>query len=363
MKRRKKPSWQNQRWFLGFLALVAVGTSVVFAMVVFALRTEPFPVQEELQPAAVRSFPSVSQRWQPLTLLAVGDIMLGRTVESLMRRNGDDYPFALADAMLQGHDMVFGNLEGPIVEQHVPTLPQSLRFSFASGVASVLKRYHFSVLSLANNHGLDQGEAGVRSTVSFLTDAGIAAVGSPNGFPQERIVTATANGRTIHMLAFNELQPSFPTEEGLTKIAEAAADPEAFVVVSVHWGNEYQLHSNGHQQTLAHAMVDQGADLILGHHPHVVQELEQYKDALVVYSLGNFIFDQYFSKDTQEALALAAEIRDENVRYRLLPLVSVRSQPQPMPTERTATWLRQLADRSDPRLSAAIQQGTIALPW
>ena len=92
-----------------------------------------------------------------------------------------------------------------------------------------------------------------------------------------------------------------------------------WVIVSIHWGEEYDQYVNTAQQNLAHALIDRGADAIVGHHPHVVQGVEVYKNKPIFYSLGNFIFDQYFSVETQQGLAVSLEFSDDGVAYALQP--------------------------------------------
>jgi poly-gamma-glutamate synthesis protein (capsule biosynthesis protein) len=124
------------------------------------------------------------------------------------------------------------------------------------------------------------------------------------------------------------------------------------------------LTQNNVQRTLAHRLIDSGADLILGSHPHVVQGIESYHGRFIFYSLGNFIFDQYFSLETQEGLMVRLEISGNDINYRLLPVESTRSQPRMMPAARKKEWLIDLASRSSSSLRDQIlsSQRLKALP-
>jgi poly-gamma-glutamate synthesis protein (capsule biosynthesis protein) len=121
-----------------------------------------------------------------------------------------------------------------------------------------------------------------------------------------------------------------------------------------HWGAEYGLKSNKRQQDFAHALIDSGADLIVGSHPHVVQEIEPYNGKYIFYSLGNFIFDQYFSKNTQQGLALLLELSEASSTIALLPIDLQFSQPKMMETTSSVKFLESLSERSAPAIRGGI---------
>jgi len=138
-------------------------------------------------------------------------------------------------------------------------------------------------------------------------------------------------------------------------------NPDNFLMVSLHWGEEYKLINSPAQQSLSHRIIKAGADLIIGHHPHVVQNIEKYQGKLIYYSLGNFIFDQYFSPDTQEGLAVGLEIHPDRLVCRLFPLQINLSQPVLMKQNKAREFLIQLANRSDNRLVDEIKSGIIKI--
>jgi len=138
-----------------------------------------------------------------------------------------------------------------------------------------------------------------------------------------------------------------------------SSNPDNFLIVSMHWGEEYKLINSPAQQSLAHRIIEAGADLIIGHHPHVVQNIEKYQEKLIFYSLGNFIFDQYFSTETQEGLAVGLEIHPDKLVCRLFPLQINLSQPVLMQQNKASKFLIQLAKRSDNRLEDEIKSGII----
>lgn len=303
------------------------------------------------------------------TVLFVGDIMLDREVENLMAKNGMLYPFRKINRFTNGVDIVFGNLEGPIVKNPPDFPDRSLKFAFSKDTVEGLAFGNFSLLSLANNHILNTGENGQKETREFLEKGNIDSVGDSLKCSQEFLYQKDG----IAFLAFNKIYPSAcANQEIIDAIKSAKAEnPEDFLIVSLHWGNEYRLTSSYRQRQLAYQIIDTGADLIVGHHPHVVQEIEIYKNKLIFYSLGNFIFDQYFSENTQQGLAVGLEIYpDANARkysslngkelvFRLFPIQSELSQPFLMEQKNAKAFLEKLAERSDKSLAEEIKSGII----
>jgi poly-gamma-glutamate synthesis protein (capsule biosynthesis protein) len=293
------------------------------------------------------------------TILFVGDIMLDRGVEYLMRKNNNFYPFEKIIQFLRGIDIVVGNLEGPIVKNPPNFGSHSLRFAFSPEVIESLSFSNFNLLSLANNHTFDLGKEGFAETKEFLLKANIDFVGHPISCKEDFL---TEKGGII-FLAFNKTFPFNCSDEEIAKIVKKVreSNPGKFLIVLLHWGQEYELKSSISQQRLAHKLIDEGADLIIGSHPHVVQEIEEYKGKLIFYSLGNFIFDQYFSKETQEGLAVGLEIYPQELIYRLFPIQSHLSQPFLMEKEKANEFLENLAKRSSPQLLHKIKTGIIEI--
>ena len=131
--------------------------------------------------------------------------------------------------------------------------------------------------------------------------------------------------------------------------------------MSVHWGQEYQIKSSVFQQKLARKIIDSGADLIIGHHPHVVQEIEIYNNKLIFYSLGNFVFDQYFSEQTQQGLAVRLEINENKLVFQLFPIQSKLSQPFLMEQNQAEKFLEKLSERLSEDLVEEIKRGVIEI--
>ena len=293
------------------------------------------------------------------TILFVGDIMLDRGVEYLMNKNSVYYPFEKINQFLRGVDVVVGNLEGPIVK-NPPNFPDdSLKFAFSSDVIEGLAFSNFNLLSLANNHTFNIGETGLEETKKFLKKSNINFVGHPIKCNEDFLFEKG----DIVFLAFNKTFPFNCSDDEVIEIVNKikSANPEKFSIIIFHWGEEYQSKSSIAQQKLAHKIIEAGADLIIGHHPHVVQDIEIYKGKLIFYSLGNFIFDQYALKETQQGLAVGLEIYPNRLIYRFFPIKSYLSQPCLMERGETKEFLRKLASGSHSQLVDQIKNGIIEI--
>ncbi len=295
------------------------------------------------------------------TVLSTGDIMLGRYVETLMNRNGENYPFKKIEQFLRGMDVVSGNLEGTIIKDHTQTPDFSTKFSFSQNTVKLLRMNNFNLVSLANNHTLDYGENGLVETKNFLSQFDIDFSGHPLHVKDTDIVRKNIRGQKIAFAALNFTGP-YPKEREAYELVKKLRLEDNFVIVNIHWGDEYSLRANDNQKNIARNLIDSDADTIIGHHPHVVQEIELYKNKIIFYSLGNFIFDQYFSEYTKEGLAVGTELNNVEVRYRLFPIDITQSQPSLMTGIAAQDWLKNLSTRSDPALMEQIKSGMIVVP-
>ncbi len=296
------------------------------------------------------------------TVLFVGDIMLDRGVEDLINQNSIYYPFQKISHFLRGIDIVFGNLEGPIINNPPEFSANSLKFAFKPEIIKGIFWCNFNLLSLANNHTLDMGKEGLEETKEWLKKYGISFVGDPLSGSLDNFNSSFFRDN-ITFLAFNQIFPFIYKEKEIIKTIKTvkSLNPDNFLIVSLHLGEEYKLINSLSQQKLAHQLIEVGADLIIGHHPHVVQNIEKYQGKLIFYSLGNFIFDQHFSPDTQQGLAVGLEIYPKNLVYRLFPLQSNLSQPVLMEKNKAIEFLIKLATRSDDKLVGEIKDGIIKI--
>jgi len=296
------------------------------------------------------------------TVLLVGDIMLDRGVEDLVKQNSIYYPFQKISHFLRGIDIVFANLEGPVVENPPEFPDNSLKFAFNPEVIKGASWSYFNLFSLANNHALDMGKEGLEETKEWLKKYGINFVGDPLSGSSDNLNSSFLRDN-ITFLAFNQIFPFIDKGEVTIKTIKMvkSSNPDNFLIVSLHWGEEYKSINSPAQQSLAHRIIEAGADLIIGHHPHVVQNIEKYQGKLIFYSLGNFIFDQYFSKETQQGLGVGLEMYPDELIFNLFPLLSDLSQPALMVHDRSSEFLMQLAKRSDKQLVEEIERGIIKI--
>lgn len=360
------------KWFhnILFAATIVFGVSSAGGILVYATGSglyetpdsEAFVSQDffrALKPGKKIDLGAKAYPQDRTVMLFVGDIMLGRYVETLMDANGSQYPFEHIEPLLASRDFVFGNLEGPIVYDHAQTPNFSTSFSFSEDKADVLADNHFDAVSLANNHTLDQGALGYENTHEILDANGIQYSGHATKMGQEFVLSTDVGNENVNFISFNTTFPTNDEDEAVKTVKSIAQSSQDLIIVNVHWGTEYELTSNASQQEFAHRLIDAGADLIVGHHPHVVEEVERYEGKLIFYSLGNFIFDQYFSGDVQEGLAVSIALEPDRMLFRLYPLQSSRSQVRLMDPEAVPVWLYDLAARSDSELFEQVSQGLI----
>jgi len=293
-------------------------------------------------------------------MLFVGDIMLGRGVAYFSEKNRDEfYPFRQVASFLQDFDLVFGNLEGPLAKEPPAVPAGSLKFAFPARTAEILAKANFKLVSLANNHTADLGKEGLVQTKVFLKTSGLESVGEPVGCHGDFFIT---KDKKAVFLAFNKTFSFNCADKDIVEAVKEvrAAMPQQTLIVSFHWGEEYKGKSNFLQQELAHKIIEAGVDLILGHHPHVVQEIEVYQGKLIFYSLGNFIFDQFFSEETQKGLMVGLEVYPDKKTIRLFPFRSQLAQPALMGGEEKRRFLEELAAKSSPSLREGIKAGIIS---
>ncbi len=251
-------------------------------------------------------------RQQPdnsISIVAVGDIMLGGSAQEVLLKEGYDYPFKYISPLLTDADIVIGNLEGPLTSICNSSMDLDKKYVFrspAEKVTPALKRAGFNILNLANNHILDYGSKGMHDTVASLNKHHIHSVGAGRNINDARkgTIITTANGR----LGFLSYSLTFPEAFWATETSAGAAFGHQqqiieditrlnkitdSVIVSFHWGREKTTRLRPYQPKLGRAAIDAGASVVLGHHPHVLQAIERYKNGLIVYSLGNFVFGSY----------------------------------------------------------------------
>jgi len=267
---------------------------------------------------------------KPITLLFTGDIMLDRGVKYMVEKYGNNdfsFPFAKIADEIKNADLAMANLESQISDKGSKV---GSIYSFRAPVKAMqgLVFSGIDIVSLANNHALDYGSLALKDSLERLIDAGISPIGAGNEYQAFSPTIKTVNNTRIAFFAYTDQMPVSSQAKGenfgiavinkdnLTKIKtdiELAKQLANIVVVSLHWGTEYAKEPGLGQTDLAQNMIDAGADLVIGHHPHVVQKYEKYKDGYIFYSLGNFIFDQGFSGETLEGEMAKVIIKDKKI--------------------------------------------------
>lgn len=265
-----------------------------------------------------------------VTFGLVGDISLGRYITYLARLKNDfSYSFSGFSHILQKNDFNLANLESPIIND-CPTGPlDTMVFCGDPQFVPYLSENKF-ILNLANNHILNYGQSGLIQTQNFLTQNNIGFFNSH--YSQTEFFQKEINHLRFGFLGFDLVSfPKFDQTEiiNLIKKYHPLVD---WLIVSVHWGNEYQPQAENWRVNLAHLMVDAGADIVYGHHPHVIQNIETYHKKPIYYSLGNFIFDQNWSKATSNSEMIKIAVnKNQIINATHIPLtIKNNSRPEPI---------------------------------
>jgi poly-gamma-glutamate synthesis protein (capsule biosynthesis protein) len=301
---------------------------------------------------------TVTEKTQ-ITLMAVGDIMLGEHplyighgVGAKIKKWGTTYPFKQVTSILKEGALVFGNLEAPLRSKEIHNRdPSSLIMRAIPEAVEGLKYAGFNVLSLANNHALEHGEEALFETIDILLQNSITPIGANSDISKAREpLILDIKGITIAFLAYclvpdKTAYISIRNPEDICSDAKKAKSRADILVVSLHWGSEYIEKPSPSQIRLAHQIIDSGADLILGHHPHVLQGVEEYHNGLVAYSLGNFVFDLNCVKETRSTVILECELSEDGVvGYKLVPMhINDQYAPYPLQGEEGEVLLARLS--------------------
>lgn len=235
-------------------------------------------------------------------LIATGDVMLGRMINK-NSTDAKDFNWAYKNIpnFFDEKAIVFINLENPLVE-NCPINMGGMIFCGSLKHAEYLKKNNIDIVSLANNHSLNHGADGIVQTGLALDEAGVKYTGVKNP-----TIIDDKNNKLV-FLGFDDLECNqnyiecIGRENIISDIKEAKKIPNAYVIPMFHWGTEYKHKAHSGQEELARLAIDNGADLVLGNHPHWYQNLEVYKGKLIAYSHGNFIFDQMWSDETKEGI-------------------------------------------------------------
>jgi len=271
---------------------------------------------------------------EQITLMALGDIWLARSVADQIERHGPRYPFARVTPYLQPADIVFGNLESPISTRGSPERNKEVVARAAPGSLEGLVYAGIDVVSLANNHIMDYGPQALQDTLRFLDDSDIRHLGAGmNRDEANRPLLMSKGGIMISFHAYlcwgeAARKPVGPRGWSRSRVAQElrqASRQADLVIAALHGGSIFQDEPTLRMIKQAHWAVDHGADIVIGHHPHVTQGIERYKEGLIAYSLGNFLFDSYqhelADERTRQGLILKLDIHTAgSLRYDYHPI-------------------------------------------
>lgn len=300
----------------------------------------PSPTPEPTPP------PTPSPPPARVLLAAVGDVMLGRSVGARLEAEGAAIAFAHVRDILSGADITVANLESAVGVRGTPA-PKAYTFRAPPAAVEALALAGIDLVSLANNHSLDYGPESLAETRALLAERGILSPGAgPNRAVAHAPATLVHEGLTLAFLAYvtvpvegTGFDPAtwtattdtpgvawldIPTMAEEIRAARHDAD---LVVVLLHFGIEWQLEPSEVQREQARAAIDAGATLVVGAHPHVLQEVEAYGDGLIAYSLGNFVFDGFWDPANDSAILLVELTAAGIIGYEMVPVTIVDGIP------------------------------------
>ncbi len=300
------------------------------------------------------------EKSQMITIAAGGDVNFGDGVTPTLNANGLSYPFENVAGIFESNDFSFVNLECCISSEGSPVGGKEFTFRGPPDSARALVSGGIKIVSMANNHSKDYGTAAFLDTLAHLKQSGVAWCGAgANAAEAYAPSVLESRGMKIAFVAFTGIipdgwpagasSPGCATTTDHARVAAAIKDARSkadYVVASFHWGIELATSPNEEQRRLAHLAVDSGADLVLGHHPHVVQGFEVYKNRLIAYSMGNYVFSppREISGKTLTLVALLGP--GGLVQAKVVPTVISGCHPVIMSGAPATSWLSTIAGYS-----------------
>lgn len=296
------------------------------------------------------------------SIAAVGDIMIGEHVAEFIEKHGIDYPFDSTRFLLQNAQFTIGNLEAPFSKTGT-SHDKKFTFKVDPEYAPGLVNAGFDVVNLANNHMMDFGEEALINNLKTLDSLNLQYCGAGLNYEQaKKPAILDYNGTKVAFLGYSMTFPKefwatadsagtcYPYEEDMIESIRQCEQLADFTVASFHWGQELRNTPKDYQIYFAHKAIDAGADLILGHHPHILQGMEVYKNRLIIYSLGNFAFGSYSYK-AKDSIILKTYLNHRGLLYaRVIPIsvynAEVNFQPQILKKTKADSVLSYLNDIS-----------------
>jgi poly-gamma-glutamate synthesis protein (capsule biosynthesis protein) len=307
-----------------FASVSAIPSEIVKTPASVVTTGEPVVVKntavkvENLPVATSSSATSSAIEKRSQKILFVGDMMFDRYIRKVGNEKGQDFIFSCIDELFKSADMVVGNLEGSITDKRSASLESivgslnNFMFTFPTSTAQTLLKHNVQIVNLGNNHIGNFGSAAISETWGYLNDVGVHYFGGIGG---DEPVYQTDNN--ISFVSYNEFGG-----QAIEKVAEtivAEKEKGRMIIVYAHWGDEYN-EDVSRLRVVAEKFVENGADIIVGSHPHIVLSHEYVGNVPVYYSLGNFIFDQYFEPRVKKGLAVMFEISSDKIEVTEYPV-------------------------------------------
>ncbi len=264
-------------------------------------------------------------------MVFAGDMMFDRYMRVMSSRYGQDFLLGKMRGYLDEFDFVIANLEGPITRYRSlsvgsrPGSPENFIFTFDPAVAEMLADFNIKVVNLGNNHILNFGKQGFSETLEFLQEAGIEYFGYVGEVGFDKVLILQNDCLKVGLVNYNQFSKG-SLEQALENIKEYKNKVD-FMIVYTHWGVEYVSEAPAGIVRVGERLAQAGADLVVGSHPHVVQNWQDFVNTRIYYSLGNFVFDQYFSDEVKKGMLVEvylekqgkvkAEYRERFVRIQI----------------------------------------------
>lgn len=309
-----------------------------------------------------------------ITILAVGDIYLGGSANAFLKQKGYSYPFEAMKDIVANADIAVANLEAPATNHVEVFMEKEFIVKTSPEAIEAIKGSGFDVVTLANNHIMDYGAIGLKDTIELLDKAKIRYAGAGKDLKHARMpAIINIKGTKIAFLAYSKVFPEefYATNESsgtapgfIEYVRDDIKDIKKLadiIVVSFHWSEELLKYPKEYQVKLAHLSIDSGASLVIGHHPHVIQEIERYKDGLILYSVGNFIFGSYGQYRAEGVMILVKFTKSRIASAEIIPLninnKEVSFQPQLFNDDKAQEILQHIQELSESPLMLTVIKG------
>lgn len=265
-----------------------------------------------------------------------GDVLLSRGVDKKLKEEGYDYPYRNVKKLLMSDDLTVSNLECPITDE-IYSVYKNRKIVFkADKLNSIaLKESGINLFNLANNHSMDYGSDGLLDTIEVLEENDLEYFGAGKNYKEARelkivdvknvkfgFLSYTVFPPEGYIYSVNQPDVAFYDEKYSLKKIQEAKNFCNFLIVSIHWGNEFEKYPSDTQKDIAHKLIESGGDVVIGHHPHVLQSIEKYNGKYIFYSLGNFIFDKQIAKSSDLSMIVHLDFNNlDNYNWHITPVV------------------------------------------